>query len=195
MHKMLDRDGTLKFKVMKKRNRAFVSTDNIEKTIEILQKVPGLVSVSPVMKMELNIDDIEKELLSIAETKLKGNKKTFSVKVKRIGTHEFTSKELESRWGFAVGSKYKNPVNLSNPEVALNVEVRNDTAFIFTDTYSCAGGLPVGVEGTVCALIQNDDDLLSAYLIYILNNSFAKSPASSPPAPALISTITFLSSF
>lgn len=164
MHRMLARED-IDFKILKQRNRAFVETDNPKKTIEILIKVFGLVSISPVLKVPADYDIIEKELINLAEKKLKNNKKSFAVKVKRVGTHDITSKEMESRWGYAVGSRYDNPVNLTRPEVSLNAEVRNDVAYIFTDTYPCAGGLPVGVEGTVAALIGNEDDLISAYLI------------------------------
>ncbi len=164
MHRMLARED-IDFKILKQRNRAFVETDNPKKTIEILIRVFGLVSISPVLKVPADYDIIEKELINLAEKKLKNNKKSFAVKVKRVGTHDITSKEMESRWGYAVGSRYDNPVNLTRPEVSLNAEVRNDVAYIFTDTYPCAGGLPVGVEGTVAALIGNEDDLISAYLI------------------------------
>lgn len=164
MHRMLARED-MDFKILKQRNRAFVKTDNPKKTVEILKKIFGLVSISPVLKAPVDYDIIEAELLKIAEKKLKGNKKSFAVKVKRVGTHDITSKEMESRWGYAVGSRYDNPVNLTKPEVSLSVEVRNDVAYIFTDTYPCAGGLPVGVEGTVAAFLDNENDLISAYLI------------------------------
>ncbi|NOQ55980.1 MAG: hypothetical protein GQ477_04215 [Nanohaloarchaea archaeon] len=164
MHKTLTREQ-VDFKIMRKRNRAFVDTEDPEKVIEILKRVPGLISISPVLKIDMDLDTIEKELLRLAEIKLKGNKKTWAVKVKRVGTHDITSKEMESRWGFAVGSIYDNPVDLSRPEIPLNVEVRNSSAYIFTDTYQCAGGLPVGVEGTVAALIETEDDIIAAYLI------------------------------
>jgi len=164
MHRMLAKED-IDFKIKKQRNRVFVETDNPEKTIEILKRIFGLVSISPVLKAPVDFDIIEKELIDLAEKKLKGNKKSFAVKVKRVGTHDITSKEMESRWGYAVGSRYDNPVNLTKPEVSLSVEVRNDVAYIFTDTYACAGGLPVGVEGTVAAFLNNEDDLISAYLI------------------------------
>jgi len=165
MQKMLDREDDIDFKIMKKRNRAFVRTDNPEKAIEILKRTPGLISISPVLKTEMDLETIETELLKLAEKRLKGNTKSWAVKVKRVGTHDITSKEMESRWGFAVGSIYDNPVNLSKPDIALNVEVRNSSAYIFADTYQCAGGLPVGVEGTVAALIQNEKDVIATYLI------------------------------
>ncbi|NOQ38604.1 hypothetical protein GQ472_07015 [archaeon] len=164
MHRMLAKED-ITFKIKKQRNRVFVETDNPKKAIEILKRTFGLISISPVLKAPADYDIIEAELLKIAEKKLKGNKKSFAVKVKRIGTHDITSKEMESRWGYAVGSRYDNPVNLTKPEVSLSVEVRNDVAYIFTDTYSCAGGLPVGVEGTVAAFLDNENDLISAYLI------------------------------
>ena len=47
MHKMLDREQ-VDFKIMRKRNRAFVKTEDPEKVIEILKRTPGLISISPV---------------------------------------------------------------------------------------------------------------------------------------------------
>ncbi|MCK5234363.1 MAG: hypothetical protein KAJ88_00835 [Candidatus Aenigmarchaeota archaeon] len=164
MHRMLAKED-IEFKIRKQRNRAFVETDNPKKAIEVLIRIFGLISISPVLKVDMDYDLIEAELIKLAEKKLKGNKKSFAVKVKRVGTHDITSKEMESRWGYAVGSRYDNPVNLTKPDVSLNVEVRNDVAYIFTDTYACAGGLPIGVEGTVAAFVNNENDLASAYLI------------------------------
>ncbi|MEA2004339.1 MAG: THUMP domain-containing protein [archaeon] len=164
MHRILAKED-ITFKIRKQRNRAFVETDNPKKAIEVLIRIFGLISISPVLKVDMDYDLIEAELIKLAEKKLKGNKKSFAVKVKRVGTHDITSKEMESRWGYSVGSRYDNPVNLTKPDVSLNVEVRNDVAYIFTDTYPCAGGLPIGVEGTVAALINNENDLASAYLM------------------------------
>lgn len=164
MHRMLAREN-IDFKIYKKRDRIFVDTKTPKEAIDILKRVFGLFSLSPVKKLPMDYDVIEEELLKLAEKTLKNNKKSFAVRVKRIGTHDITSKEMESRWGYAVGSRYNNPVNLTKPDIQLNVEVRNDAAYIFTETHLCAGGLPVGSEGTAAAIIDSKDSLFAAYLI------------------------------
>jgi thiamine biosynthesis protein ThiI len=45
---------------------------------------------------------------------------------------------------------------LTHPEVTLGVEVREDRAFIFTDTVKAAGGLPVGTQPKVVCLLSDD---------------------------------------
>ncbi|MEA3229774.1 MAG: THUMP domain-containing protein, partial [archaeon] len=122
MHKMLEKED-IDFKICRQRNRAFIETGSPQKAIDVLKRVFGLVSVSPVLKVEMDTDLVKDKLLAIAEKKLKKNKKSFAVRVKRVGTHEFTSKELESRWGYAIGARHTNPVNLTAPDITFSIEV------------------------------------------------------------------------
>ncbi len=164
MHRMLAREG-IGFKIIRKRNRVFVETDQPERSMSVLKDVIGLHSISPVERMEMDHDSVSGRLLEIAQDKLDDRDKTFAVRVKRTGKHEITSKEMESRWGYDIGKKFGNPVDLTSPDVTFHIEVREDTAYVFTDIFPCRGGLPVGVEGTVAARIDTTDDLVAAYMI------------------------------
>ena len=55
-------------------------------------------------------------------------------------------------------------VDLKNFDMDIGVEVL-DEAYIFYETTRCKGGLPVGVEGTVCCRLDNMNDALAALLM------------------------------
>ena len=56
-------------------------------------------------------------------------------------------------------------VDVHNPEIELNVEIR-DVTYIYTDTIPCAGGMPVGTSGR-CALLLSGgiDSPVAGYML------------------------------
>ncbi len=49
-------------------------------------------------------------------------------------------------------------VDLSNPELELGVEIREEGSFLFLEKFAGAGGLPVGCEGRVLSLLSGGID-------------------------------------
>src|SRR5690606_3634390 len=75
------------------------------------------------------------------------------VRAQRAGQHGFTSKEIEVALGARLFD-YSAGVDLTNPEVTAYVEVRDESAYLFSQRVAGSGGLPVGVEGRAIALIS-----------------------------------------
>lgn len=84
----------------------------------------------------------------------------FAVRAKRTDkTLPFSSQEINEKIGTAILKRFAgSQVDLSNPEVIINIDIHSDGAFIYTDKQKGAGGLPVGCSGSVMALISGGID-------------------------------------
>ena len=83
--------------------------------------------------------------------------KRFAVRVRRTGKHDFKSRDLEVALGARL-YELSAGVDLTKPDVIAHVEVRDETAYLFSSRESGGGGLPLGVEGKALALISGGFD-------------------------------------
>ncbi|WP_276282036.1 tRNA sulfurtransferase [Halorussus caseinilyticus] len=87
---------------------------------------------------------------------------TFAVRARRAGTtdaHPFTSEDLEREGGAAVFEELSDPeVDLNDPDTTFSVECRKDEAFVFTGKRDGPGGLPLGSQAKVVALVSGGID-------------------------------------
>ncbi|RPJ60839.1 MAG: tRNA 4-thiouridine(8) synthase ThiI [Acidobacteria bacterium] len=75
-----------------------------------------------------------------------------------------TSPEIEREVGGRIKSALAWPVNLSNPDLVVNVEMLRDEAFYSFDREPGPGGLPTGVSGRVACLMSGGiDSPVAAY--------------------------------
>jgi thiamine biosynthesis protein ThiI len=124
---------------------------------EKLRRVYGIVSFSPVTRCTLR--DLNGTLLSLAGERGAGEHHTFAIRMRRVGTHPFTSQEKAVELGNLVRSAFPHlEVDLDNPGLELHVEIRGDACYLFTDVVPGAGGLPLGVEGSLVALVSGGID-------------------------------------
>jgi thiamine biosynthesis protein ThiI len=119
-------------------------------------EVPGVVSASPALETATEPDDIEAALVEVADER---SFDTFAVRASRArDDHPFTSPELEREGGTAVGDAVDATVDLEDPEVTLEADVRPDRAFVFADRIDGPGGLPVGSQAPLVALLSGGID-------------------------------------
>ncbi|MGB9937693.1 MAG: tRNA uracil 4-sulfurtransferase ThiI [Methanobacterium sp.] len=142
--------------------RIFLYPKNYEDAEEALSKAIGVVSYSPAVKTETDFDIIEETLNKyvdnlVAEGIFDENK-SFAVRCRRVGTHEFSSQEMAGFCGSVIVKKIGAPVNLSKPDFEFFIEVRDDKTYIFHEKIQGIGGLPVGTQGKVIALISGGID-------------------------------------
>lgn len=152
------------FQIIREYSRVFVES-TVNKKVEsiIASLVPGAVSTSEVFQCSSNIDEInlcvEKQFFSKFI-----KKSTFAVKAKRTGKHSYTSVELGAEVGeFILENNVDKElrVNLTNPDYLLNIEVRDDKAYVFDETQRGLGGLPVGCQGKVLVLVSGEQEDIS----------------------------------
>jgi thiamine biosynthesis protein ThiI len=89
----------------------------------------------------------------------------FAVRAHRVGHHDFRSRDIEVQLGAALLPRAAR-VDLDDPEVTFNVEVRDHDAYLFSDRLQASGGLPIGVQGRALALVSGGyDSAVAAWLL------------------------------
>ena len=124
---------------------------------EKLRRVFGIVSFSPVTWCSLG--DLNGTLLDLCRKNSAGNRTTFGIRMRRVGTHPFTSQEKAIELGNLVRGEFPHlEVDLRHPDLELHVEIREGDCYLFTEVIQGAGGLPLGVEGSLVALVSGGID-------------------------------------
>ncbi|MTK64403.1 MAG: tRNA 4-thiouridine(8) synthase ThiI, partial [Methanobacterium sp.] len=141
-----------------------------EEAIKSLKKIFGIVSYSQTLKTKTDHDTIKIAVQSYIEDLIENGefdpKKTFAVKCRRVGEHSFSSREMAGFCGAAVIETTNAPVNLSNPDFTLYIEVRDDDTYIFLEKNPGAGGLPLGTQGSMISLVSGGiDSPVATYLM------------------------------
>jgi thiamine biosynthesis protein ThiI len=91
--------------------------------------------------------------------------KRFAVRCHRVGNHDFKSHDIELQLGGAL-RPFAARVDLTHPEITVQVEIRNREAYLFSERTPASGGLPIGVEGSAIALISGGyDSAVAAWLV------------------------------
>lgn len=128
----------------------------------LLKRVFGLVSYSPAIRAEKDFEVIKQKSIEL----LAGKKGTFKIEPKRSDkTFPLTSPEINIQLGQYIEAHTKLTFSGERPQHLLGVEINQDGAYLFSEIVYCPGGLPVGVEGKVAVLVENEEDILAALLM------------------------------
>jgi thiamine biosynthesis protein ThiI len=151
--------------VERRHTRLFVRTrpDRIEAVTDAATDAFGVVSASPTASTEPTLGAICRTL---AETASEGYEAgTFAVRARRAGNvdHPFTSVDIEREGGAAVWEAAEErgmepAVDLDDPDLTLFVECRREEAFVFVEKREGPGGLPVGTQEPLVALVSGGFD-------------------------------------
>lgn len=135
----------------------------VEAATAAVTDVFGVVSASPAATVDPELEPILEVLAETARARYEGG--TFAVRGRRAGerdAHDFTSADVEREGGNAVWTavegRFEPEVDLDDPDWAVHVEVREDEAFVFTESVPGPGGLPLGVGDPVVALVSGGID-------------------------------------
>ncbi|MEG1751600.1 MAG: tRNA uracil 4-sulfurtransferase ThiI [Clostridia bacterium] len=152
---------------VKKINGRYIVCDfeesSLDKIIESIQKVFGLVSLSVATKIktdELAIRNFCQNLVLTTNS--------FRVRVTRADkTFPIYSNDFEKELGGEILKNNKIKVNLFNPESDIVVDIRDDGfTYISTKKIQCAGGLPAGTAGKGLSLLSGGlDSPIATYLM------------------------------
>lgn len=135
-----------------------VSLENKETIIYVLKNTPGIVFFLEVQETDfIDIHDAyEMTKARVGET-LTG--KTFCVRVKRIGTHDFSSIDVERYIGGGLNQNTQAlGVQLKAPDVTINLEINNQKLFFIDKRHTGLGGFPLGSQESVLSLISGGFD-------------------------------------
>jgi thiamine biosynthesis protein ThiI len=132
---------------------------------ERLRRVFGIVSFSPVTRCSLG--DLNEYLVDLCRRRGVEGLRTFGIRMRRVGTHPFTSQEKAVELGNLVRAEFPHlEVDLRHPDLELHVEIREGDCYLYTEVIQGAGGLPLGVEGSLVALVSGGiDSPVAAWMI------------------------------
>ncbi len=134
--------------------------------IEALMRIPGISSIREIdVYPFVSMDDVAEKAVAAFAERLEG--KTFAVRVRRHGEHDFRSIDLERHVGSALMlASNARGVDLKSPEVEVPIHVRDNRFYIAHRKHPGLGGYPLGSVETVMTLISGGyDSSVAAYLM------------------------------
>jgi thiamine biosynthesis protein ThiI len=165
--KMLDSHGIPYTSITRDWGRIFIHTSDM-RTVEIASKIFGISSVSPALTTTSDLQHIKALAAQVADSIIREGE-SFAIRARRAGVHTFTSRDVAIHCGAAVLEKMKNRnvrVDLSSPQHEIFVEVRQHSAYVYTEVLQGVGGLPLGTQGKMIALISGGiDSPVAAWLM------------------------------
>jgi thiamine biosynthesis protein ThiI len=132
-----------------------------------LPRAFGIESFSPIIMCGLDIDEICRAVESSCDPFVQAAMARKPVPAFRIRATRsnkkfpLISKEIEIRLAKTVAVKYddgKLKVDLMNADISIGCEVRDEFAFIYYESFRGPGGLPVGCNSPVLALLSGGID-------------------------------------
>ncbi len=149
-------------------DRIFIhlNDSNVDDVIERLNLISGISSYSFVLKCDNDIESIKIKSRELMDEVAK-QKTTFKVRTKRSDkNYPIHSMEVTK-----IVSAYvlkNNPnliVDVHNPNVYLDIEIRNDAAYLFNTHIKAMGGYPVGIAGKGMLMLSGGiDSPVAGYL-------------------------------
>ena len=163
------RDRGIDGEVEHHHSRVLISTDEpaVEAATEAAADAFGAVSASSALRVEPREDAILDAFAEAACEHYDGG--TFAVRARRAGRKfPFTSEDLERRGGDAVWraveDRFDPAVDLDDPDLTFFVDCRADEAFVFLEKRPGPGGLPLGSQRPLVALVSGGiDSPVAAY--------------------------------
>ena len=132
--------------------------DLVEAFAERLACIPGIAHVLQVSVSTFNsVDDIYKQTLAVYKDQLAG--KTFCVRVKRAGKHDFNSIEVERYVGGGLNQFTEAAgVRLKDPDMTVHLEIDNEQLYLIDKRIEGLGGFPMATQEDVLSLISGGFD-------------------------------------
>ncbi len=155
---------SIPYSITKERGRIYLSTTEISRSCLVLSRIFGIVSFSPAVQTTSDMDDISMLALQLAKNILT-EEKSFAIRATRVGTHTFSSQQVAVYIGNDIVNATHASVDLTNPNIELFIEIRDKKSFVFTEKINGVGGLPLGTQGRILALIDNTASLLAAWYL------------------------------
>ena len=139
---------------------------NREELIALLQRIPGIHHFLEVE--EKPFTDLHHIFeLTLADVATQLENKTFCVRVKRKGKHDFSSIEAERYIGGGLNQHIESAkVRLKNPDVTVRIDIEDDKMMLVKARHVGLGGYPIGTQEDVLSLISGGfDSGVSSYML------------------------------
>ena len=163
---LLSIDESIYIKKFSDKIEVTVPIDVVEKSKEILLNTPGIDQILEALQFDhiYTMDELKVQVGKIVIPTLED--KTFVVRAKRTGSHEFNSHDIERVVGgyLKANSKAKG-VDLHTPDITVRLELINHQLNIITKHYKGLSGFPIGSGGDILSLMSGGfDSTVASYL-------------------------------
>lgn len=153
-------------KAERDRMHVLLNGEDGAQVVERLRKVFGIQSFSPAVKVEKDLEVMKEAALNLVR-QLFTDGKTFKITGKRSDkTFELDTNGINYEFGgFLLSNIPGLKVDVRNPDINLQVEIREDAAYLSAETIRGAAGLPVGSSGKAMLMLSGGiDSPVAGYL-------------------------------
>ena len=134
--------------------------------LNLLKRTPGIHHILEVEEYPFEtMHDIFEQTLAQVREELEG--KTFCVRVRRKGKHEFRSLDVERYVGGGLNQHIETAsVKLTKPDVTVRIDIDNNKMLLVKARHEGLGGYPIGTQEDVLSLISGGfDSGVSSYML------------------------------
>ena len=169
-HSLKRLDG--KFTVTKEAGRIYATAAeefDYDEVIDALKKVFGIAAICPMVQLEDNgYDDLKAKIVEYVDKAYPDKHFTFKVNTRRANKqYPHTSEEVNRDLGEVILDTFpETKVDVHNPDVLLNVELRAKRINVYSLVIPGPGGMPVGTNGRAMLLLSGGiDSPVAGYMI------------------------------
>lgn len=141
-----------------------LNDEDEKEVLKILEEISGIHSLSLVYKTSDDIENLKKAAVELIKNE---EGKTFKIHAKRANkAYPIISDNLNRILAGEILKNTSLEVDVHHPDILLSLEIRNEGAYLFTNTYKGSGGYPLGMAGKSMHLLSGGiDSPVAAYLI------------------------------
>ncbi len=154
----------LKIDVKHDHTYIYLNGEDYENVSHRLKDVSGIFSFSPVYQVDKEMSQIEECVLNLAKEE---NKKTFKVDSRRVDkTFPLISDQINRQVASFVLKNTEYKVDVHNPELLINITIRENCTYVFAHVEYGAGGYPLGIGGKGLMMLSGGiDSPVATYLM------------------------------
>lgn len=160
------KDYSDKYDMLKRHDHIYLFLkEDIENLENILKEIPGMYSFSLARRIEdCDLDILKEEALKEIKNE---EGKTFKIRTRRIDkSYPYNSDEINREIATIVLKNTSLKVDVHHPDILLDIEIRDDGAYLFFKTIKGMGGYPKGSVGRGLMMISGGiDSPVASYLL------------------------------
>ncbi len=145
--------------------RMFIETDNIDEVVNRLKNIFGIYEIIVgYQSNNLDLENIKSNILDLVKDK---EFTTFKVETKRSNKkYPFNSMDISKSVGAHILKNIPNiKVDVHNPELLINIEIRQNEVLYYSNGIKALGGYPVGTLGKGLLMLSGGiDSPVAGYL-------------------------------
>lgn len=126
----------------------------------------GIEQILEVLQFD-DMDTLDKIKVKVGELVIDSlDGKTFVVRAKRTGKHDFSSIDLERTvGGYLLAHSNATKVQMKNPDITVRMELVEGQLNMITKKYKGLSGFPIGTQGDILSLMSGGfDSTVASYL-------------------------------